>query len=698
MSRGLGITKMNDSHLNPFVYESIAEINDLKLPDLVVPLTQHYGQRGEDLIVKSILDVLVRIKGIVYEDVWYLEIGANHPIATSATFLLYKNGARGVLVEANPTIIEDLVRVRPGDKVLNTAVVGLGSGKAKLFVSAADELSTLIEKNLQYWPNYPVTMVLEVDTTQISDLLKSHYPNKAINFLSIDCEGPDFEILERIDLDLYPFNVIQVEPSNHINANTTEAIVAYLALKGYVLISATEVNCIFVRVHDFMIDAKKSMGSLPSKHCSFDVFDTLITRRFKNPQSVLLKFCLKYNVNFEARIEADNGSRSLEEIYLEAGIPLSLMEKELEEEIDNLIGIKENIMKVNTGDILVSDMYLNNEQLRKLLHKFNLHTNSIYVSNSDKATGKYWQDLRKEDYPLLHYGDNLISDYRNALNVGVRSVICNQTEFTEFESSVKSHNEELAYLLRELRLTQLDPKSDKVDTVSHSYNLPLLFAFCQLLSLTGRNLVFLGRDCLQLYKIYSSYFGDCSYLQFSRDMLLSSLEDSRRFLRSTPQENPLFVDLISTGATWTMLKDEFSVMVLIYINDWSYFEVNRNLQNFKYVFTSNEVQIPTVLELLNPAPQGRLLSINLDSLSPETFGEHELSKDQIEKLSSACNQAITLREYYTGIADKIEDPRLLAESCLKAIYNENEKLASFFKVALSKEASHLSQLQSKLYS
>lgn len=41
-----------------------------------------------------------------------LEIGANHPIATSATYLLsVELGISGVLVEANPALIGDLKKV-----------------------------------------------------------------------------------------------------------------------------------------------------------------------------------------------------------------------------------------------------------------------------------------------------------------------------------------------------------------------------------------------------------------------------------------------------------------------------------------------------------------------------------------------------------------------------------------------------------
>jgi hypothetical protein len=84
----LNSKKTDEKIANPFILGKIKIYENLKLPDLPVPLTQHYGQRGEDLIVKSILDSIILERDLTYENVSYFEIGANHPVSTSATFLL----------------------------------------------------------------------------------------------------------------------------------------------------------------------------------------------------------------------------------------------------------------------------------------------------------------------------------------------------------------------------------------------------------------------------------------------------------------------------------------------------------------------------------------------------------------------------------------------------------------------------------
>jgi FkbM family methyltransferase len=664
----------------------------IKVPDIEVPLTEHYGQRGEDLIVQSIIDALVFQKGFNYSNVTYLEIGANHPISTSSTYLLYQRGANGVLVEANPKLIPALKRVRSRDTIINAAIVGMGAGKVSLFVSTADELSTLVRKNLDYWPDYPLKKTFSVDSLEISKLLQDFFSPKELNFLSIDVEGPDFEILERIDLARFPFDIIQIEPSNHIHKYSTERIANYLHLKGYSLVATTEVNCLFLksaaRTGDHVVQAMP----FPSHQLSFDVFDTLITRRFGEPESVLKAFCHKHGIDFESRVRADNGQRNLQEIYEAAGIPLQLMHDEVLAELENLIPIRENIELVRPGDALVSDMYLSKEQMLALLDKFNLSRNSLYVSNSDKASGKYWAELNSKALPLLHFGDNELSDYRNAMEVGVGAVLTKNAKLTQYERNVKIHNESLAWLLREVRLGSIQSTSDIVDRVSLTYNLGLIFAFCELLHETGRNLVFLGRDCFLLSKIYRAFFGQCEYMQFSRD-LLQNLDLAAKKLRSTGLDEPLFVDLVSSGATWTALADEFEVMVLIRIVDWAWGPADPNLKRLSCIFTNDEVQHSIVLELLNPGPLGRLLSIDPKTLDPLAFADHEIPADRRERLLEVAEKTVALSGFYPHLAGKIKNPRELARHSLQEIWNLDQCLRNEFAKSIEIEDLHLDKLK-----
>ncbi|MBP2613430.1 hypothetical protein ACI2J5_25930 [Agrobacterium pusense] len=124
---------------NSFVYNEIDKFG-LSPPDIEALAQRYYAQCAEDLIVVSILKALSARRHFDLSAERYLEVGANHPIATSATYLLsLELGMSGVLVEANPALIADLEKVRKQDFVLNKAIIVGDSDTAELFVSNQNE-------------------------------------------------------------------------------------------------------------------------------------------------------------------------------------------------------------------------------------------------------------------------------------------------------------------------------------------------------------------------------------------------------------------------------------------------------------------------------------------------------------------------------------------------------------------------------
>ena len=77
---------------NPFIYGILYSREDH--PDIPVHIVPQFARRGEDLIVDSLRRVLIRKIGDPNTRFTYLEIGANHPVAGSSTFLFYANGNR----------------------------------------------------------------------------------------------------------------------------------------------------------------------------------------------------------------------------------------------------------------------------------------------------------------------------------------------------------------------------------------------------------------------------------------------------------------------------------------------------------------------------------------------------------------------------------------------------------------------------
>src|ERR1700757_1387281 len=84
-----------------------------------IPRSQRsFAGNGEDLLIAG----WFRHYGCDLSRIRYVDIGANHPISLSNTFLLYEAGACGVLIEPDPKNAALLRAKRPRDIVINAGV------------------------------------------------------------------------------------------------------------------------------------------------------------------------------------------------------------------------------------------------------------------------------------------------------------------------------------------------------------------------------------------------------------------------------------------------------------------------------------------------------------------------------------------------------------------------------------------------
>jgi len=90
-----------------------------------------FAQGGMDLLIK---DLFVR-SGKNLSKIKYLELGVNNYSLYNNTYLFYKLGASGVLVEANPELHENIQKNRPRDILLRCGCASDGSQEQMMFYS-----------------------------------------------------------------------------------------------------------------------------------------------------------------------------------------------------------------------------------------------------------------------------------------------------------------------------------------------------------------------------------------------------------------------------------------------------------------------------------------------------------------------------------------------------------------------------------
>lgn len=398
------------------------------------------------------------------------------------------------------------------------------------------------------------------------------------------------------------------------------------------------------------------------KECmnSFDVFDTLIARRFYDSKSIWFQIGKEYGIdNFENfRPIPDDGSRTFEEIYNELvdkgyiseNIKTKIMQREIELEISNSYGIKENIDKVADGDLLITDMYLPGYVIMQIVRSAGMKKQvSIYQSNRDKGSGKIWNILHKNP-PYIHIGDNEHSDYNKAKEYGIKSQLYTGSSYNGNEKLlIQNKLNGIANLVREIRLSNNILLHNDYFTLSCQYNLPLIFIILEQLHRKISNpITFLGRDCQSLFKICNSYYTTGYYLPFSRKVAYTNPKLASLYLSANTTPNHMLVDISSTGETWKLLSQYGShpLTTVIYSDS-----ENRPYlpKTFEYITKNSECgSTNLMLEVMNCADHGMLKNITLleDRLFFTEYADHELPSDIIDIIHKPIHDAVKLKSFY----------------------------------------------------
>jgi Methyltransferase FkbM domain len=231
---------------NAFIEHECAQAQLPPAP-IETAIYETYAQCNEDLIVEALLRARLLAAGRPMSSLYYIELGGNHPIQTSSTYLFYRlYQARGVICEANPKLALTLLQTRPGDAVVNCAVSGSHDETLLLYVSKAHELSSVNKAHIErFQPGFgelaTVAEEISVRNMHINDFL-AQYAENPIDYLSVDIEGLDHALLSAMDFERFQPTLIQCE-----HEDKTNEFADLLGPKGYRLEAMTDVNAIFAR-------------------------------------------------------------------------------------------------------------------------------------------------------------------------------------------------------------------------------------------------------------------------------------------------------------------------------------------------------------------------------------------------------------------------------------------------------------------
>ena len=181
----------------------------------------------------------------------YLDIGCYHPTRHNNTYLLYKAGWKGINIDLNPLSIELFDFLRPKDTNINAAISNEKSEKKLYYIGELNTQNTLDENQLNFLKNHHNVKQDEIIEKKIEtikiDTILNYYNHHNIDFLNLDVEGYEYNILKTINFYKININYLCIEMINH-NEHSIEngqKIQNLLEKNNYIMIQKFDFNYIY---------------------------------------------------------------------------------------------------------------------------------------------------------------------------------------------------------------------------------------------------------------------------------------------------------------------------------------------------------------------------------------------------------------------------------------------------------------------
>ncbi len=181
----------------------------------------------------------------------FVDLGCFHPTRDNNTLRFYKKNWRGINVDLNPITIELFNFFRSKDININCAISDKKTLKKMYFVDNLSPLNTLDQNHLKFlkknffFKNKDFKEK-KIKTENINNILKKYKFNK-VDFLNIDLEGLEYEVIKSINFKKFKINLICVEILDHntISRNKSKKIHQILKKNNFEYLKKIGVNSIF---------------------------------------------------------------------------------------------------------------------------------------------------------------------------------------------------------------------------------------------------------------------------------------------------------------------------------------------------------------------------------------------------------------------------------------------------------------------
>jgi len=203
-----------------------------------------YSQVAEDLLAAYYLRK--------DRNITYVDVGCLWPIEHSNTYFFYRRGGSGICIDPNPTVKDDYEKARPRDRFVNCGV-GLKPELMTYFQFANPVFNTFsapraaelqkahLEKGARGGRELVAEALVEVRPLR-AILLAADWRGQfgpTIDFLSIDVEGRELEVISSMDFSYARPSLIVMETAVKTQRHRGEQAQQILLDQGYSICGQT---------------------------------------------------------------------------------------------------------------------------------------------------------------------------------------------------------------------------------------------------------------------------------------------------------------------------------------------------------------------------------------------------------------------------------------------------------------------------
>jgi len=190
-------------------------------PQSINFLVESKSQNGQDLF--ALLSNDFKRNGV------FIEFGAYDGVIFSNTYLLEKNfGWTGILIDPIPSHFESM-KLNRKSKLIHGAITPNHQESVLIEELPASDLSTFVNKRKMF------RKIHQVKAYTLQEVIIQNLSSNEIDFLSIDIEGNDIDILKSLDLNTYKIKAVCVE---HNFREGSIEIITYMDKYGYDLVNS----------------------------------------------------------------------------------------------------------------------------------------------------------------------------------------------------------------------------------------------------------------------------------------------------------------------------------------------------------------------------------------------------------------------------------------------------------------------------